>query len=368
MAPFGRLKLDEIETSTKVIDPNALLASANVFYNRRPVLHRGSLFFKTSATAVSVVAGAVLNGHVYESATAVTVPSHTNNTDYAIWQHPSTGALVSSSSFTTAPTGAEGGSIVGGYHYIPSGRPTAFNGGSPTGSAEILEYSLWDLTWRPSCPDPRGMTCVDERFWIDIYLCGKTSYAGSDFNAVPSSRIGLTIADRNDPPLIPAFYGGDGSIAYADDSEGILLAACWYDFCEVASSFGKRLPSMSEFQNAAFGAPEAGSRGTDAGTVQWERVSKWGLSQATGTMQQWGSNLMFRDVDSQTLVWGEDVTRGRGDVRQQGNNDSLTAVLLGGNWTLAERSGSRASAWVLQPWDASSFRGARLAAEHLVSC
>ena len=341
-------------------------SAANILYNRRPALHRGPLFYKTAATTISIVAGSVLNGKLYSSATAVTMPSHTNNTDYAIWQHPTTGALVSDASFTTAPAGATGGSIVGGYHYIPSGRPTAVNNGSPTAAAEILEFSIWDLTWRPECPDPRGMACIDGRFWCDLYFCGSTSYAGTDFSAVPSSKIGLTIADEDAPPLIPAFYGGNGVTAYADDST--LEKGCWYDFCEVASSFGKRLLTMSEFQVAAFGAPEAGSRGTDPGTVIWERASKWGLAQATGTLYSWGADLMFRDVNSQTFGWRTGVTRGRGDVYQQGDDDSLVAVVLGGFWSAGSVSGSRTSSWLARPWLADAVSSARFAAEHLVTC
>jgi hypothetical protein len=43
---------------------------------------------------------------------------------------------------------------------------------------------------------------------------------------------------------------------------------------------------------------------------------------------------MFRDVNSQTFGWRTGVTRGRGDVFQQGNDDSLVAVRLGGAWDL----------------------------------
>jgi len=337
-------------------------------FNRRPPLHRGPLFYKTAALTISIVANSALNGFFYDTATAVTMPgSFSNNVDYAIWQHPTTGALVADASFTSAPTGATGGSIVGGFHHIPSGRPTAVNNGSPTAAAEILEYSIWDLTWRPSCPDPRGMACVDERFWCDLYFCGSTSYAGSDFTAVPSSKIGLTIADKNAPPLIPAFYGGDGSTNYADDVS--LVKGCWYDFCEVASSFGKRLPTMSEFQVAAFGAPEAASRGTDPGTVIWERASKWGLAQATGTMSSWGADLLFGDVNSQTFDWRTGMTRGRGNVYQQGGTSgySLVAVTLSGYWDIGSNAGSRSSNWGLNPFSASLAISARFAAEHLVT-
>jgi hypothetical protein len=330
-------------------------AAATGYYNRRPVLHRGPIFSKTAATSISVAAGTVLIGYYYAAATAVTMPgSFTNNTDYAIWQHPSSGALVADSSFTTAPAGAAGGAIVGGFHYIPSGRPTAFNNGSPTSTAEILEYSIWDLTWRPVCPDPRGMANIDGRFWCDLYLCGATSFAGTTFSAVPSSRIGLTIADNSSPALIPSFYGGNGSTVYSltgNNNPGSL-----YNFAEVAHSFGKRFMWLWEFQAAAFGAPEASSRGSDPGTVQWERVSKWGLAQATGTLHVWGSERVGINAG------GSINTGGRGTELA----DAPRAVLLGGNWGVGSDSGSRSARWDRAPSNGDSTVGARFAAEHLI--
>lgn len=328
----------------------AALSGGAVYYNRRPALYRGSLFYKTAATTISVAAGAVLNGKYYATATAVTMPSHSNNTDYAIWQHPSTGALVGDASFTTAPAGATGGSIVGGYHYIPSGRPTAENNGSPTGSAEILEFSIWDLTYRPSCPDPRGMACINDAFWIDLYLAGATSYAGSTFSAVPSSKIGLTIADGSSAPLVPAQYGGNGSTTYGSFT--------WYEASEMAASFGKRLPFYAEFAAAAFGAPEAGSRGTDPGTVTWERASKFGLAQATGVMLQWGADTNGNGSGGSWTA----STEGRGSVY----STEARAVFLGGLWGSGANSGSRAAGWYNAPWTSSDTIGARFAAGHLV--
>jgi len=324
-------------------------------FNRRPPLHRGPLFTKTTATTLSVVADCSLNGFFYSSATAVTMGTHTNNTDMAIWQHPTSGALVSDASFTTAPAGAAGGSIVGGYHYIPSGRPTAVNSGSPTSAAEILEYSIWDLTWRPECPDPRGMANIDGRFWCDLYLCGSTSFAGTDFSAVPSSRIGLTIADDSSPPKIPSFYGGNGSTAYT--LIGGNNPGSWYNFFEVAHSFGKRLMFSWEFQAAAFGAPEAGSRGSDPGTVQWERQSKWGLAQATGTLFIWG----IERVGIYTSGFNTN-TGGRGTEYA----DAPRAVLLGGGFSVGADSGSRAAYWSVVPSSSSNLISARFACDHLI--
>ena len=330
-------------------------AGGTILYNRRPALHRGPLFSKTAATTISVAAGAVLNGQYYASATAVTMGTHTNNTDMAIWQHPTTGALVSDASYVTAPAGATGGSIVGGYHYIPSGRPTAFNNGSPTATAEILEYSIWDLTWRPVCPDPRGMTCVDGRFWCDLYFCGSTSYANTTFAAVQSSKIGLTIADNSSPALIPSFYGGNGSTAYT--LTGGNNPGSWYNFAEVAHSFGKRFMFSWEFQAAAFGAPEAGSRGSDPGTVIWERASKWGLAQATGTMLTWAIERVGIYTSGSNTNTG-----GRGTEYA----DAPRALFLSGAWSNGADSGSRYAAWAYVPSDGGNSVGARFAAEHLV--
>jgi len=331
-------------------------AGGTILYNRRPALHRGPLFSKTAATTISVAAGAVLNGQYYASATAVTMGTHTNNTDMAIWQHPTTGALVSDASYVTAPAGATGGSIVGGYHYIPSGRPTAFNNGSPTATAEILEYSIWDLTWRPVCPDPRGMTCVDGRFWCDLYFCGSTSYANTTFAAVQSSKIGLTIADNSSPALIPSFYGGNGSTAYT--LTGGNNPGSWYNFAEVAHSFGKRFMFSWEFQAAAFGAPEAGSRGSDPGTVIWERASKWGLAQATGTLNIWAIErvgIYTSGINTNTGGRGTEFA------------DAPRALTLGGDWNGGAISGSRFAYWGHVPSHGASSICARFCAEHVIS-
>jgi hypothetical protein len=344
--------------NTTVIGPGGgpvpvQIAGSTAFQNFRPSGHRGSLFQKTAATALSIAANSVLGGMWYLAATAVTMPgSFSNNTDYAIWQHPTTGALVADASFTTAPAGATGGSVVGGFHYIPSGRPTAINNGSPTAAAEILEFSLWDLTWRPSCPDPRGMACINDAFWIDLYLAGATSYAGTTFSAVPSSKIGLTIADGSSAPLVPAQYGGDGSTTYGSFT--------WFEASEMAASFGKRLPFYAEFAAAAYGAPEATSRGSDPGTVTWERASKFGLAQATGVMWQWGSDYALAGSPA---AWTTGVTEGRGDVYDSGFS---RAVVLGGGWDDGANSGSRCAVWNSPPWLSSGYFGARFAAGHLV--
>ena len=317
----------------------------------RPVFHPGSLFTKTSATSLSIAAGSGLNGIRYPAPAAVTMPgSFSNNTDYAIWQHPTTGALVAAASFLTAPAGASGGAIVGCFHFIPTGRPTGFNNGSPTATAEILEFSIWDRTYRPSCPDPRGMACINDAFWIDLYLAGSTSYASGALSAVPSSTFGLTIADHRNPPLVPARYGGDGTLTYGSFS--------WYEASELAASFGKRLPSYGEFAAAAFGAPEQTSRGSDPGMVIWERVSVFGLAQATGVQWQWGADLAGNGSGGE---WSA-TTEGRGSVY----STDARALRLGGDYFYAANCGSRCGWWDFVPWNSYDNMAARFVAAHLV--
>jgi hypothetical protein len=199
------------------------------------------------------------------------------------------------------------------------------------------------------------MANIDGRYWIDLYLCGKTSYAGTDFSAVPSSKIGLTIADNDDPPLIPAFYGGNGTTAYTLTSGN--NPGSWYNFAEVAHSFGKRLMWSWEFQAAAFGAPEAGSRGSDPGTVIWERASKWGLAQATGTLNVWGADRVGIFTSGSNTNTG-----GRGTEFV----DAPRVVRLGGDWTDGADSGSRAAGWINGPSGGLGPVSARFAAGHLI--
>jgi hypothetical protein len=155
--------------------------------------------------------------------------------------------------------------------------------------------------------------------------------------------------------LIPSFYGGNGSTTYS--TSGGNYAGSWYNFAEVAHSFGKRFMWTWEFQAAAFGAPEAGSLGSDPGTVQWQRVSKWGLAQATGTMYVWGIERIGIYTSGSNSNTG-----GRGTEFA----DAPRAVIVGGNWAEGANAGSRYAFWGYVPSIGASDVGARFAANHLV--
>lgn len=323
-------------------------------------------FTAPTGSTVSLKAGTYIElaglGYVFAVAAAVQMPSLTAGTDYAIYLC-NDGTLRADANFSV-PTGFSAATSrkIGGFHYAPGGNAAARAGGSAVPA--INPYSLWDLKWRPSCADPRGMTLVGDTFWCDIYLLGV------DHHVNGTSRHGVTIADSGSPPKVPTLFGGDGSTTYT---------LTQYAAGEVMKSAGKSLLDYAEFSAAAFGATEAIARVTDAVTtglsnnnvgtnVDEKFTSKWGLIQATGCMWIWGRDLSYRadgaDAAAIQLFGSKAVTSGRGSVHSQ-SSYGLVAALLGGDWNHGSGCGSRASAWNYYPWGSSSNFGARGRCDHL---
>ena len=278
--------------------------------------------------------------------TAITMPSLTAGTDYAIWCKTD-GALEASSNHVTPP--AANARRIGGFHYAPGGNASAQDGGDTT--PQINAYSFWDLKWRPTCPDPRGMTLVAGRFWADIYLCGV------DHHTNGTSAYNVTIADNASPPKVPTVFGGNGSTAYSDGN--------WWNFAEVMTSHGKRLPTYAEFAALAYGVKETysiqdepiktglvngvGSPGTGEDLNANKYTSKWGVIQATGNMWTWGSDFSYR-FDGANPGWNwRAYTGSRGSLYLY-NDLGLIAAIFGGAFNEGVASGSRASYWNYYPW------------------
>ena len=283
-------------------------------------------FVKTGADTLSIKAGTAVSvaGRVktFAAQTAVVMPTLTPGTDYAIYVCTD-GTLRADASFT-APSGytVANSRQLGGFHYAPGGNATARAGADST--PQINEYSLWDIKFRPSCPDPRGMVLVANNFWSDIYLTGVDHYTNG------TSKYNVSIADGASPPKVPAFFGGNGTTAYT--------SLTWWEAAEVAVSHGKRLPTYSEFAGLAYGATEASSNGTDPGSTTWlaAYVSKWGCDQVTGTLWQWGDEFGGGAAAAAYVA----NTGGRGSTYQM-----ESAVIFGGSWSNGANSGSRASVW-----------------------
>ncbi|HEY0120581.1 MAG TPA: hypothetical protein VGC14_02270 [Rhizobium sp.] len=215
----------------------------------------------------------------------------------------------------------------GGFHYAPGGCATGKTGGDIIPA--INPFSLWDVDFRPSCTDPRGMARIEmdgrKRFWADIYLFGVNHHEDG------TSRYGAVIADGRDLPM-----RGDGNGKY----KKLDYAAA----VEISAHHGKRLLGAEEFFAAAYGVKERCSRGKeptitgalDDGAERF--ISKHGLFDVTGTMWQWGTD---------------------------GHPDDPRPSIVGGSWLFGSSAGSRYAN--LGYWAGNSLGsiGCRAASDHL---
>ena len=274
------------------------------------------------------------------SGTAVTMPTATTGTDYAIWAKTD-GTLEATSNHTSPPTA--NARKVGGFHYAAGGNASAQSGGNTT--AQINEYSFWDLKFRPSCNDPRGMTLVAGGFWVDIYL------ANTDCDTNGTSKYNVTMADGSSPPKVPTAFGGNGSTTYG--------SLTWFESCELASAYSKRLLTQREFMAMAYGTTEASSIGSDqvSTILNAAYTSKWGVMQSAGVLYVWGDD---RGGAFATGGWNAN-TESRGSEYNAPN-----AVLFGGYWSGGSISGSRCSLWNDSASGSDSSVGVRCACDHLL--
>ena len=312
-----------------------------------------SLFAKADATAVAwtktgagtaetqTIVYAEVNGVVITvaSGTSITMPTLTAGTDYAIWLETD-GGLTATTDHTSPPTA--NARKIGGFHYAAGGNAPAQAGGDTTPA--INAYSFWDLNFRPTCPDPRGMTLVGDGFWVDIYLSGVDAITNG------SSKYNVTIADGSSPPKVPTMFGGDGTTTYGTYT--------WFEAQELATAFGKYTLTQLEFMSAMYGTTEASSIGTDPSTTNWDAayVSKWGVNQATGCMYVWGRD---RGGPAAAASWNAN-TEGRGSEYNAPN-----AVIFGDNYSSGSNSGSRCSYWGVAASFSNGNIGSRFACDHL---
>jgi hypothetical protein len=275
-----------------------------------------SVFKTTGRDSLVVRAGTIFAGHTFAHDTSVPLhlnaadePGYVPGADYVV--NCDCGAL-SVARLIGIP---DGGTLLGGFHYAPGGNAPARAGGDDVPA--INPFSLWDVAFRPACPDPRGMTLVTTsagRFWCDIYLTGVNHLADG------TSKFGATIADGDDRPR---------------DAKG--KPAKRFDFATaqaVMAAHGKGLLSLEEFFAAAFGVTERTAAERDPKTTGLDapRTSRFGLMQATGGL--W--------------VWGHD-----------GDPDQPRGAFIGGSWFNVGYAGSRCAD--VGYWDAVSVEnlGAR---------
>ena len=338
-------------------DVSGVSINIGIFYksdaSRTAWTKTGNFTATTGVTIVLENGGKTWN---IPSGTSITmVDAATTGRDYYIYLRTD-GTLGAYLDSTTAPVG---GRKVGGFHYAPGGNAAAQAGGDTTPS--INQYSFWDLKWKPSCPDPRGMALIAGTFWADIYLLN-----ANHVTAGLTSTYNATIAKGGVTVQAPTIFGGGNYTG----------ALTWFQATEVMVAYGKRLPTAQQYPHLAYGTtektssggtdvPTTGATGTGATSAWNVFTSKWGIIQATGCVYSWAQDW---NSNGATLTAGwtaTSVTQERGAIYQDTNASVRTAV-LGGGWNSTSFSGSRASYWGDAPSDSASLFSARGVCDHLV--
>lgn len=250
--------------------------------------------------------------HTYETQTDILLLEDlVGGGDYDVWVDQDGQAVAFASGAAPDLVGAV---TIGGFHFALGGNADGAAGGDEIPA--INPFSCWDLNFRPSCQDPRGMALIADRFWCDIYLTSAQAIIGGN------SHFGDPIADGKDLPDGYRRFDFDGAKAYL-------------------ATFGKQLLGAEEFFAAAYGVTERSAAGTDPKVAGLDapRTSRHGIMQATGNM--W--------------VWGTD-----------GHPDAPRASIFGGSWIHGSLAGSRYAALGCYWPEASSVDiGARGRSDHL---
>jgi len=218
-----------------------------------------------------------------------------------------------------APTGEN---VIGGFHFAPGRNATARKGGDSVSA--INPHSIWDVNFRPVCPDPRGMALAfaeGKPFWFDIYLCGVNHHADG------TSRFNTVIADGRAPPFNPETRKGFERFDYKTA-------------VAVLARHGKQVPSHAEFIALSHGVTERTSHSGDPKITKWDapRVSQRGANQATGNMWTWGHD---------------------------GDPDEPRASIFGGSWWPGDGAGSRDASVGYWADSSDGLVGARGRSDHL---
>lgn len=313
-------------------------SQANIFEKeqvRDPAFKKVGVGIQVNSKLVVSIGGSTFE---YLEDETVSLPTElTPGTDYAVYATPD--GVVASKNFTTPDGYTDTNSRrIGGFH---------------NGVEGIKEYSIYDLKFRPACPDPRGMVRhFSNKFWADIYLLNTTP------DVLGTSSFGATIADGENPPKIPEVLGGDGSQQYSNLSQ--------YTANEVLACYGKRSANYSEFQALAWGSVTGHAIGTDPVNTQHDPDSRSliGCEQVSGHMWQWGIENWDRGNGASGYEWYDADTNNRGQVYTAGSN-GVGAPIFGANWGGAGPSGSASSSWSDEPWSSTSVIAARGLCDHL---
>ena len=274
--------------------------------------------------------------------TTISMPTLAAGTDYAIWVNPD-GTLQADTSFTVAPTA--GGRRVGGFHYAPGGKASfSLNAGDGGTTAQIMDTSFYDLKWRPSVVDPRGLVLVgDGSFWAGMYHMSANHLTG------PVHKYNVNPCRDGNPPQNITGAGNYPNARAHNLIESLLF-------------HGFRVPSLWEFALMTYGTNELrsiggsgpGLTGDVADRGKDQQTSAWGVFDATGVLWHWGSQITFGTSNVSVF-----------DLARQGNSQVTDFFRLGGAWNSSNESGSLFNAHNPVLFTENT-RGARGVCDHLI--
>jgi hypothetical protein len=302
---------------------------------KRPITG-APIFVSTDRNSIAVRGGTSINvaGTVIDFAEALSVEltgTRIPGTDHVIvldsgWRAPERNAIAVNRLLSVPWEQAADRPVLGGFHYAPGGSAEGRAGGDDVPA--INPRSIWDVGFRPSCPDPRGMAFVAsvrgsetvKPFWVDLYLLNVKHLE------LGTSVCGETIADGSgNRPL-----GADGKPQALD----------YPTAAKILEGHGKDLLGIDEFFAAAYGVTEKTSADEkpQLSGLDTARTSHCGMMQATGNLS----------------IWGHD-----------GDLDDRRPAFFGGYWNDGVWAGSRYALVPFWPDDSIEWLGARGRSDHL---
>jgi formylglycine-generating enzyme required for sulfatase activity len=224
----------------------------------------------------------------------------------------------------------------------------------------IVPRSVWTLGHRPKCA-PEGMVYLSGGTWVDIYLNSNDGKGGlqSKYGATPMTG-----------------------------TEGLN----WYDFAHRLQKSGKRMPTLQEYTQYAYGSPEGladsndyawtattNSARTTTGYVA-KAVSAVGVRDAVGNVYEWLDEIITRaehkkdstyhaseawswDITT-PLLTGEDSDIASGNIYEY-YAQSIAALIAGGDWGSGAIAGVRCVRCYFYPWGVLTGAGVRGACDSL---
>jgi hypothetical protein len=276
---------------------------------------------------------------------------------YAVQQSGDIGFVLSANSTYPSGYSAATSRKIGGFHYGRVRTVAQAYDRNAALAVQVVPNSVWDLVHRPKCDDPTGMVEINKGLWMDIYL---SSGDGTAWPAtIPCSRYNAT-------PLT-------GTELYS-----------YYDYQRLARNAGKRLPTYSEWLQAAWGVPEgasnAGARfatggvgfalpGGNPSSSQYYFVSSMNIDQPAGNvwqvcadfMDMYNGNTGANGAYANTSVDQGKSSQAQGSVYQQ----AFKQLIAGGSWGVGAGAGARCANVFHAPWYVDSSVGLRCVSDSL---